>query len=983
MNKLIFTVLFSVLQLVNYLCTYGQSQINENIFPNSIKGIPRILHYTKNDFNSDTQFWSMCQDDEGVLYFGNNEGVLIYDGEHWQYIHLPNRSSMRCLLQAKDGTIYAGGFNDFGTIDKDEFGKYQFNSLLHLIRVEDRNLENLWDVQEVQGHIVFRSFRMLVAISNNKAITLPPPNGSQFSFSSVINDHLYVQDNEGLKYLNLHSMEFSAFVEPAEINHEEIVELLPGNAKNELLAFTKQGSIYKINTETTEVNFWKKILKSSSNNLITCGVKATTGNYYLGTLSTKVITLNKNGEEITSETFYNLQDKTVLNIFESKEGNIWTLLNNGLDCIDISSPVSLLFENASIFDVLIEGNSMYIASNQGVFYCEDITTTSHISRSNFIKIQGLEGQAWSLKKINGKILCGHDRGLFIINKDKGTRLTEMQGIWKVVPIVDFENHYLVCTYETMYLMSYSDIKGFVIEHKIQGFNESSRDIVQTEEPGVFWVCHGYKGVFKVKINDSYTRVISVEHYKDQNGLPSPFNVNVFKWNEEVVFTSNEGVYIYNEDFNQFQPHQELSQNLGYKANVRKIIQHQGKTWFVQDDEVGYFVDNSPEVVLHKGLFLQLKGSFSKGMECIIPIGTDYVLMGTVTGLYAFDLEHNNDNKQHQTKITSVSYKKSSEETACKLKATAENYQLLPNQSNSLEFKFATPSFKDKTNVQFSYKLEGLDNDWSEWQESPVKEFSHIRAGNYVFQVKSRSLLGETSSITNYYFKILPAWYQSQWAITIYIIATVLLIFFIVMWVKRKIFTENEKVRKEELKARKVLELEIEQMKLQSEKERMQRAKEKLEYDVIDKSKELANYTMLLVKKQEAMTELKKELNELKTNAKNDATRKKVRELIRKITINLEDKEYVQVFEANFERVHHQLFQNLKSQFPDLNQKELRLCALVKMSLSNKDIAQMFNISVRGVETARYRLRKKLNLEHEDNMVEFFEKFDSTQIKQPQ
>ncbi|UZR97541.1 triple tyrosine motif-containing protein [Chondrinema litorale] len=980
MNKLILTVLFTVTQLCNYTFAQVENTNTEIPFSNSIKGIPRILHYTKNDFNSDTQFWSMCQDKDGVLYFGNNEGVLIYDGEHWQYIHLPNRSSMRSLLQAKDGTIYAGGFNDFGTIEKDEFGKYQYNSLMHLIRVEDKNLENLWDVQEVQGHIVFRSFRMLVAISNNKAITLPPPNGSQFTFSTEVNNRYYVQDNEGLKHLDLNSMEFSSFVEPEEINHEDIVELLPGNSDNELLAFTKQGSIFKIDPETTEVTFWKSILKSSSNNLITCGLKAATGDYYLGTLSTKVIALNKFGEEISNDTFYNLQDKTVLNIFESNEGNIWALLNNGLDCIDISSPVSLLFENASIFDVLFEGNSMYIASNQGVFYCDDISKSSNLSRSNFVKIQGLEGQVWSLKKVNGQIICGHDRGLFVVSKDKSKKLSELQGIWKVVPIKGFANHYLVCTYETMYLMSFSEKDGFKLEHKIQGFNESSRDIVQTEEPGVFWVCHGYKGVFKVKINDEYTRVISVEHYRDQNGLPSAFNINVFKWNNDVVFTSNEGVYTYNEKENQFLPHEELSKILGKNASIRKIIEHNDKTWFVQDEEAGYFYNNDDTGNLYKGLFLQLKGSFSKGMECIIPVGSNLVLMGTVTGLYAFELDQTANKINHETNIISISYKNAAEEVNGKLVTGSDNFQILPNLSSTITFEFASPSFNDKTNVQFSYKLEGLDESWSAWQETPFKEYSHIKAGEYIFKVKARSLLGETAEPANYYFKILPAWYQSQWAITIYVIAAFLLILITVMWVKRKIFIENEKVRKEEFKARKVLELEIEQMKLQQDKERMQRVKEKLEYDVIDKSKELANYTMLLVKKQEAMTELKKELNELKTVARNDTMRKKVRDLIRKITVNLDDKEYVQIFEANFERVHHQFFQNLKSSFPDLTQKELRLCALVKMSLSNKDISQMFNISVRGVETARYRLRKKLNLEHEDNMVDFFEKFDPPKVE---
>ena len=85
-----------------------------------------------------------------------------------------------------------------------------------------------------------------------------------------------------------------------------------------------------------------------------------------------------------------------------------------------------------------------------------------------------------------------------------------------------------------------------------------------------------------------------------------------------------------------------------------------------------------------------------------------------------------------------------------------------------------------------------------------------------------------------------------------------------------------------------------------------------------------------------------------------------------------DEEYLAVFDSNFENVHHDFFKNLKKVVPNLTKKELRLSAFIKMGLSNKDIAPLLGISVRGVETARYRFRKKLNLDHDDKLIEFFE-----------
>ena len=83
-----------------------------------------------------------------------------------------------------------------------------------------------------------------------------------------------------------------------------------------------------------------------------------------------------------------------------------------------------------------------------------------------------------------------------------------------------------------------------------------------------------------------------------------------------------------------------------------------------------------------------------------------------------------------------------------------------------------------------------------------------------------------------------------------------------------------------------------------------------------------------------------------------------------------------------ERVHHEFFTQLKATFPDLTAKELQLCAFVRMNLTNKEIASILNISVRGVETARYRLRKRLGMSQEDDMAQFLEKLYSSQAESP-
>jgi AraC family chitin signaling transcriptional activator len=948
----------------------------------SIHGTPRVIHYTRKEFNSDPQIWSMCQDQDGILYFGTNSGTLIYDGETWQNVKLPNKSSVRSLGVSHDGTVYAGGFNDFGIIKKDIYGQYYYSSLMNLLRPEDRNIENIWGIHEVQGHMVFRSYGRLIAIANNKAVTMT--TAAVYDNSTVLNDKLFVKDGEEVKVVDLHSLEVTRVIGPQDLNNESFLTVLPGYGKHETLVITKQGSLFDLDLAGNKTTFIQRLIGVNANNRITTAIKSTTGNYYLGTLTSKVIALNSIGEQaMPGEVFHELQDNTVHYLFESHEGNIWALLNNGIDCIDVSSPVSRLYDDASIMDVLIDRDKMYMATNQGVIVAELGEHRNKILKTDFKNITGLEAQAWSLQKFEDHVICSHDDGVIIFSKD-GTykKLAGPRGIWKVISVKGKPGYYLVCTYDGLYLMRYDASSGFRIEHRLQGFNESSRDILQGDQPGIFWVCHGYKGVFRIKIDSDFKRVISLEHFKDKNGLPSPFNINVFHWNGQIVFTTNAGVFTFNEQQNRFEPHPFLTKVLGTEYNIRKIFEFGDRTWFVQHDEVGYFLTRSEDPQLVKGLFLQLKGTLNESMECIVPVNDNNVLIGTREGLFSFDLAYNPSRKDARTMIARVTYKEGDNEVAVPVNSSA-NKQKFPHSTTSVRFNFSVPGFDDKMNIQYSYRMDGISENWSPWQETPFQEYTLLRPGNYVFHVKARSLLGEKAGEATYSLQLIPVWYKTNVAYLIYALVSLLLIAMIVRLIQRRIDYVRKKTIAEEEEKRKVLQLEIDHIKLEREREQMMKDKELLEEDIIFKSKELANYTMLLVKKRELLSEMSEDLKALKEVVRNDQARQGVRELQRKINVNLQSEEHLKVFEANFERVHSDFFAQLKNNFPDLTQKELQLCAFVKMNLTNKEIASILNLSVRGIETARYRLRKRLGITHEQDMVDFLDKLYSSSDVSPE
>jgi AraC family transcriptional regulator, chitin signaling transcriptional activator len=935
-----------------------------------LKGKPSVIHYTKKEINFNSEFWAVCQDRDGIMYFGNKKGLIVFDGERWEKVKLPNNSSVRSLKISAAGVIYAAGYNEFGMVKKGATGKYYYESMTHLLRPEDRNFDNVWQIQEAQDNLIFRTHRVLIIIRNNKATLIPA--AKKFVFSSAINDRYFIRDVDGgLKILNLETMEFTVL--NLNFNDESVGFLLPGLNGNDFIAITKQGSVFKVDSALTKTTLIVRLIDQPSNNTIFSAIKSSAGSYYVGSISAPVISFSsRNGELVFDQNPPVLSDKTVLNLYETKDGNIWALQGDGIDYIENSSPVSILFEDASIYDVAIKENNVYLATNQGAFIAP-LQTKKNESLA-FKNIFGLPGLIWSVRSFNDQLLVGSDRGLYHVTGSTFKTIIEGPGFWKVIDIRNKPNQFLGCSYEGLYLINYDQKKGFELVRKIDGFPESCREILQADEPGTFWVCHGYKGVFKMKIDEAFQRIISREHFTNKNGLPNQFNINVQRWKNQIVFTTNSGIFTYDARENKFKPHEFLTRLFGNDHNVRKLLQYEDKTWFVDDDEVGYFITDQPNPILEKGLFLQLKGSLNEGLECIVPLSSNAVLIGTNMALYNFNLVNSKRPAfKLKTTITSVRFKKDSQEIYGPINLSPGKSFQIPSKINSLIFTFAAPTVTHKVDIQYSFKIEGIDDNWSDWQSSPEKEYGILPPGKYTFHVKAKSLVGEYPEEAVYYFEIIPLWYRSTWAIALYCVFIMAGVVCLIFWVRRKMNYERKKTINEEQQKRKLLELEIQRIKLEQENNEIKKNKDQLEEDVIRKSKELANYTMLLIKKRELLTDLQDQLKSLKDLSRNENSRQLLRESIRKINTNLSDEEHIRLFEINFERVHFEFFEELKSGFPDLTQKELNLCAFIRMNLSNKQIALIQNISVRGVETSRYRVRKKLNVGRDEDMVEFFER----------
>lgn len=258
-------------------------------------------------------------------------------------------------------------------------------------------------------------------------------------------------------------------------------------------------------------------------------------------------------------------------------------------------------------------------------------------------------------------------------------------------------------------------------------------------------------------------------------------------------------------------------------------------------------------------------------------------------------------------------------------------------------------------------MEGYDNDWSSWDSKTEKDYTNLSNGEYTFKVKARDYQHNESPVMSYTFIIKAPWYKTTWAILGYMAILAGLVFMIRRYLKHKLLLQQQKFEEEQKKLKYIHHLELEK----NEKEIIRLQKEKLEQEVLLKKKELANTSMHLMEKSDTLTKIKERVSRLNSET-NDI--KSITDLIKdaeKINANWE------VFAAHFDELNDDFLNKLKKQYPQLTTSDLKVCAYIKLNLTTKEISQLLNITVRGVEVSRYRIRKKIGLPTEQSLSTFF------------
>jgi ligand-binding sensor domain-containing protein/DNA-binding CsgD family transcriptional regulator len=929
-------------------------------------GIPYVQNFTKNIYSGGNQNWAIAKDKNGVMYFANNNGLLSYDGKYWNKHELPNKQIIRSVGINSENLIYTGAFEEFGYWSHKN-RKLTYTSLTKLLPNNLKLTGEVWRISVVDNRVYFQTFSHLYLYQMGK-ITVIPTSGSLL-FTHQVDKRILVEviDNglfeiKGNKLEKLNGSE--------SIGKSGVYAILPFKNNRLLIATSKNGLfLFDGNKFQPFENEANNLLKTYQ---INNGVKLMSNYFAFGTILNGIVIIDENGKLLQLLNKSNsLQNNTVLSLFKDDFNNLWAGLDNGIDRIELNSPLSFYFDKTgkfgTVYSSIIFKNNIYLGTNQGLFYSK--WNEGSTTQPNFTLIPNSQGQVWDLSAIDGQLLCGHNNGTFRVNGNQFEKISSITGGWTLKPLKSNANYLIQGTYTGLVLYKKNN-GSWIFSHRVEGFGEPSR-YVEQDHNGNIWVSHAYKGLYKISLSNDLKRTTKVEYLDERKGLPSAFNINTFNLENKVVFSSVAGFYIYDDLSDKFSKYQALNGQIGSFSKSNNIINAgKQKYWFIKQGSAS-LVDFSVvgKVKIDSNRFSILDGRMVQKYESINQISSNTFLISIDDGYAIYD-EKLSEKTLAQNKLPKVIIGKIEDVTEKYVVLTenvADDDEIeIPFTKNSIRISFALPYYR-LSKIKFQYYLEGYANQWSEWNTNSQKDFTKLGSGTYKFKVRAKIDDKTMSEITEVEFVILPPWYASKWALAGYFVLIVLGLIVGKKIYERRLERDQEKIAlKIKQEHQEILKKEAEEAEKQIEK----LEREKLQTDLAGKNRELSNSTMNLVYKNELLQKINFELNKLSAQKEQRPQEDQLRKINKIIDEAMNDERDWNLFENSFNEAHENFFKKLKINHPDLVPNDLKLCAYLRMNMSSKEMASLLNISVRGVEIRRYRLRKKLSVPHDKNLTEF-------------
>jgi len=800
-NKLMYTVKRFFYFIFLFLFCFNYSFKAQNSKEN---GSYKIRNYSTKEYKAKAQNWAIIQDKRGVMYFGNNNDIEEYDGVKWRTIETNKNTTVRSMAIDSKGTIYVGAVGEIGYLAPDSSGQLKYRSLLNHLDKQDLDFADVWKTCITKNDEVYFQTSNKIFKWDGKKMKVWNATKS-FHLMFQVSDKFYLREKE-VGLLSLSDSNFVLVPNGESFANKAIYFMIPFDDNQTLLNIREKDAeghvisdgLNLITHDNSKIIPLKTDIDNYFiNNNIYNGISLDNSLFSIGTLGGGIVVIDSKGNLVSSvDVNSGLQDGTVFYQYVDQEKNLWLALNNGISRVSANSSITLFNDQngleGTIQDVIKYNNKIYVATNLGVFYLDNINETKNtsIEHPHFKQLKEIASECWGFLLFNNKtLLVTSNVGVYQISGDKVTKINSENATVLYRSKAD-SMRVFVGLAEGISTIYYKNGK-WIEEGKINDVNEDIRSITE-DRKGNVWLGTTVSGAIKINIKNGIKNT-DVTKYNSQKSFLNIYT-QVSKISDELFLGTTQGLFKFNEETNQIKP--DSSFGSFFADSSRQIYRiapdHIGNIWIVTTKvinkvphiQIGY-LKKEPDAK-YSWIYNPFNLISKEITHAIYHDENGVTWLGGPDGLYRYDSKiKKNYTTPFNTLIRNVYIGNDSlvfAGTSFDEKGTvslAQSELLKPKvkyRYNSFIFEFAATSYESEADNVYSYYLEGFDPQWSSWRNETKAVYTNLPEGNYSFKVKSKNIYGQESTEAVYQFTVLSPWYRTIWAYIVYILLSIGIVF---------------------------------------------------------------------------------------------------------------------------------------------------------------------------------------------------------------
>jgi len=812
-----------------------------------IKGLPFIKNFSPQEYGEHVQNWSILQDQRGMMYIGNVNGIMEFDGETFRLIELPGQATGRSMAIDENNRIYVGSVGDIGYLKPNRTGKTEFVSLTQKLDTNDRRFADVWDTRVVANKVFFRSYRKLLRLSQDTFTVWDAKQ--RFTGNFVIDDTYFIRsETQGLLKIQGNSL--------VPAHHGDLFKENYFNYgieyKKEKALFPSSDQLYVYNPSASSKEKAITSFSTDSDKYIKQGkiyriYRTQDNNIIIGTLSNRgIVIIDSAGNTVQKvNRELGLQKGSIYDITTDREGNAWMAMSNGLSKADISSSITFWDERlgleGTVEDLITFNNTLYIATHQGFYYMDN--------EGKIHEMEGFKDQSWDFLKFkvpdkpnNFRLLAAGGDNIFEIKNH------QLHPVWKIKD--DSYTFYLHQSGNHPDLLYAGLSNGlaaikyengsFVEEYRIMEKYRNIRSIKEDKKNNM-WLGLFRKGAVKVTLTDNGTQAENIKLYDEDDGFRSTKNILIYPFKDRLIFASDKGFHRYNYEGDRFIPDSTLGTSFG--DGSRDVFSFKemkdGTVWCSGlNNKTGKIGRGTPN---QEGAYSWEYRKFNRIPRMLVLalyVEKDSTAwIGGSEGLYRYTPDKKKHRTPYHTVIRKVTigkdslifggnnYKTLNNDTFPSFQSEVNHKKIIPYKFNTIDFHFAALSYKELKENKYSFYLEGYQDNWSEWTNKSFKQYTNLREGDYVFHVKSRNIYGTEGEPMQFRFTIAPPWYRTTLAYIGYVLLFGILLYLGIILNTRRLKEKNKKL--EEIIQARTYEIREKKEEIEQQKEELEQQRDSI------------------------------------------------------------------------------------------------------------------------------------------------------------